>query len=116
MTARGKFEDNHFIHKTDPLAPPSPNELGLPRGGWRIDPDSVKEGQFVVVHPTHPSIVFLWRRREDTLTSVIVYNNRIQTRPFICHRRELFSEFASNIFTIAETPFTKINPLDLEIA
>nr|DAJ66540.1 MAG TPA: hypothetical protein [Caudoviricetes sp.] len=113
----GHFEEDGryvFTHKTPKPPVWTPEK---PDTGWTCNPEEDKKTA-TFVHPRHPTVVFVWDERTDSLSGIIVWQSRphqIQTKPHTCFRRELYSEFMTAMLRLAAIPFNKFNPDMIEV-
>lgn len=114
---QGHFEeDGRYVSTKNPPTNPvwTPEK---PDTGWTCNPEEDRKSA-TFTHPRHPLVVFVWDERMDILSGIIVWQSKpyqIQTKPYICYDRELYSEFMTAMLRLAAIPFNKFNPMMIEV-
>nr|DAN01564.1 MAG TPA: hypothetical protein [Caudoviricetes sp.] len=107
----GRYVSTKNPHKNPVWTPEKPDT------GWTCNPEEDRKSA-TFTHPRHPLVVFVWDERMDILSGIIVWQSKpyqIQTKPHICHDRELYSEFMTAMLRLAAIPFNKFNPDMIEV-
>lgn len=115
--SKGYFtEDRNYVLKNEKPKPPNWKSVEVPDPHWTVTPadDGISA---TAVHPQYPTVVFVWDKRMDYVSGVIVWHTSpsIQSAPHICTRPELFHEFMNAMMRLADIRFNKVPPNMIEV-
>lgn len=115
--SKGCFtEDRNYVLRNEKPKPPNWKSVEAPDPHWTVTPsdDGISA---TAVHPQYPTVVFVWDKRMDYVSGVIVWHTSpsIQSAPHICTRPELFYEFMNAMMRLADIRFNKVPPNMIEV-
>lgn len=90
--------------------PPQAEEMGLPYNDWTLRQIDLT---YLFNHKDYPTVIFFWAPVEGTLSGLISFHSIIQSKIFICHDRELISEFVHEVLDTAKIPLHEVPADDL---